>query len=508
MSTSLRHAPWWPVILGLAPLLSGLACTTDPPAPAASRCGAFDEPPCACADVRRRPSGACCPTWTAPNAAGECIFRRWALPASSDALGPAGTILGQVRLDSNGAGLASWGAPDASGNPALEIGEELSPGLWVSRRPAAALSGRTAASSVAVGLDGTAMIVWLEALSDAGVFVSERNAQGLWSDPKPGSSLSFPSGAVEPFIAASPSGEWLVTWCQLTTTGWGTSIARRRSFDAPWERPAAQDDVLSPPILFSNSPLIAMDARGNALITWYQSNKGPLMTYLSERRGGGGAFTHPGEGDFLSPPGAPVASGKPANPMPALGPRGEAAVVWSQEDGVGQTSVYLATREPEGAWKKPAGLDDTFSRHAGVTRGAELAFGPGGELYVVWSQREKEGEAVYAARRAPDGHWIDPGKSPVRLSSPGALGYTPALAVGPDGGVLVAWMETIGTRSRVFARRTGADRRGWTAIEPLSDDALGNAGGPSPSVGRADRALVGWTQGPSTQTRVYFASIE
>ena len=494
-----------PFAFGLLPLLAAPGCDHDPaPAP---RCGALGEPPCSCADAHKRPSGVCCPTWTAPNPAGECLFQRWSLPSATDAVGLPGTILGQLFIDSNGAALASWGSPTPSGLSEMEIGEELSRGFWVSHPVSTALAGRTGSSYLAIGPDATAMFIWVEALLDEGIYVSERDSFGRWKDPVPGDSLSFPRGAVEPSIASSPSGEWLAVWSQFTTTGTGAALARRRSFADPWERPAAQDDVLSVPIFFVNAALIATDPHGDALIAWYQSNGGTLKTWVSERKGPGGAFTRPGMNDFLSPPEAPVASGKPDNPMPALGPRGEAAVVWSQEDGAGQTSVYLATREPGGPWQKPNGLGDTFSPHAGITRGAVLAFGPQGDLHVVWSQRDKGNEVVYAARRAPNGHWIDRGTSPVQLSSPGTLAYSPALAIGPEGGVVVAWMETIGTRSRVLARRTGSDRRTWTAIEPLSDDALGNAGGPVVAVGPGDRALCGWTQGPFDRTQVYFASL-
>ncbi|MFO0758198.1 MAG: hypothetical protein U0359_17005 [Byssovorax sp.] len=478
----------------------------DKQAPAA--CGSWGEPPCACAASRRRPTGLCCPTWTSPNNVGECVLRRWLRPSPDGALGAPGAILGQLLVDERGAGLLTLGIPTVDGQSQIEIGEERSPGHWVTRRPDAALSGRMTASFLAVGPASTAMLVWLEAVSDKGVYVSERDAHGAWKDPGSADSLAFPAGAVEPSIASSPAGEWLVTFCQATTTGWGTAIVRRRSWDSPWERPKAQDDVVSPNILFANAPLLALDARGDAMVTWYQSNTGPLMTYLSERRGTDGAFTHPGPNDFLSPPGAPVASGTPHNPMPAFGPHGEAAVVWSQEDGQGKTSLYLATRAADGPWKKPASLADAFSTTNGVTRGGKIAFGPAGELYVIWSQRVGERESVLFARRAPDGTWIDGGKSPVVISSPDALAYSPALAVGPDGGVATAWIETFGTKSRVVARRTGSDRRTFTAIEPLSDDALGNAGSPAIGIGPGDRALAGWTQGSIGKTRAYVAILE
>ena len=380
--------------------------------------------------------------------------------------------------------------------------------MWTTRDPGEALAVSDSAPAVAGGPDGAAMVTWVHA--GAGVVAAERDPWGRWTDPGPGEVRSFPASAVEPWVAAAPTGEWFHAWCQATRAGWGISIARRAASGAPWERPGGAEDVVSPPILFANQPQIAVNARGDALVAWYQSEGVPLMTYVSERRGPGGAFSRPGVHDHLSAPGAPVDSDPVANPKPALGPRGEAAVVWVQENGAGATPVYLATRDAAGAWTRPRDLADAFSPAAGVARNARAAFGPGGELYVVWMQGEKAGTfAVYGARRGPEGRWTVPGRVPVRLSSPGRLAYGPTLAAGPEGAVVAAWVEDWGSRDeRVAARRTGEDRAGWEAIEWLSGPGTAPAGPPVAAMGPGDRALVGWSAGALAGARVVFARVE
>src|SRR4051812_38671537 len=100
------------------------------------------------------------------------------------------------------------------------------------------------------------------------------------------------------------------------------------------------------------------------------------MVYASERATADGEFSRPGKDDFLSAAGAPVDSHPVANPRPALSESGEAAVVWTQEDGKGNTPVFLATRSNQGVWTRPIGLDDSFSPAVGTARCAQLAFGP------------------------------------------------------------------------------------------------------------------------------------
>jgi hypothetical protein len=341
--------------------------------------------------------------------------------------------------------------------------------------------------------------VWLRVLGEGSfVMTRDRDATGAWRDGA--LPLSLPPRAVEPAVAIN--GEQLVAWCQETAGKWGVAVARRAGPDAEWQAPS----IVSPDILFGNQPQLALNARGDALVTWYQSEGVPLMTYVSERKGPSGAFSRPAAAEHLSACCAPVSSDPIANPKAALGPQGEAAVVWVQEDGAGATPVYLATRDPTGPWLTPPDLSASFSRASGTARTARAAFGPGGELYVVWQQLEATGSVIYAARRTVSGRWVDTGRDPVRLS--GGLAYAPVLAVGSEGGVLAAWIEQDASGGeRVAVRRTGADRSSWEPVEWLSLLPGGQVSSVQVAMGPHDRALVGWVSGRA-DARVIFARME
>ena len=404
-----------------------------------------------------------------------------------------------LAVDGRGRAIAVWES-SRDGKSVVTVAEETSTGAWTTRDPGAALGGRDSAPSVAAGADGAAIVAWVHATDPSGVFVSEREASGEWRDPR----SPFAANAVEPCVASSASSEQLIAWCQQSAGTWGVAIADRMPGQA-WRRPAGADGVVSPSILFANQPRLALDARGDALVAWYQSEGVPLMTYVSERRGAEGSFSHPSTPEHLSAGGAPVTSDPFANPRPALGPHGEAAVVWVQDDGEGGTRVYLATRAALGAWTHPADLRDSFSLGSRVARGAQVAFGAAGELYVVWSERLGAEETVVAARRAPDGRWTDAGRAPAKLSR-GRLAYAPCIVAGPLGGVLATWVEEDGAATRrIVARRTGSDRP-WELPEQLSRETPADPGVPLATVGPGDRAVVAWTAGAAD--RVVFARIE
>lgn len=466
---------------------------------------------CDCPATRLRPSGECCPVWTTFDPAGQCRPRHWLLPGAEDALGDPGARDVAVAVDGLGLAVMAWQvAADSAIH--LQSADESSPGTWHLREPAAHLGLDSDFPTVVAGEDGAAVIAWRQGRGDPGaIFASQRDASGAWTDP-PGeaAALSFPPRAYQPRLAENRSGEWLMVWNQwMTTPHYGVAVARRASPRDGWEGPSSADDVLSQPVWYSNTPVVAMNDAGAALIAWYQSPGGALMAYVSERPGPGAAFSRPAITDFISAPGGAVDSDPVASVKPAIAADGSAAVVWTQENGKGATLVYLATRDAGGRWSKPASLDEAFSSPVGYARGVQLAFGPRGDLYLTWYQDQGDGNAVYAARRRPDGTWAEDGRHALKLSSVGAVGIFPRLAVGPEGGVVVVWNERVGSGpTRVAARRTGTAGEAWGAVEMLSLDTGEEAVFPAAAMGKGDRAVVGWVQGPIPSGRVFVARME
>ncbi len=455
-----------------------------------------------------------CPTWTAKDASDVCKERGWALSGAQEPMGPAGARAVSVAIDGRGKALLGWQV-DAPGLSGIAVAEEKAAGMFALRSPTiqvvtdpiVAHAGQT---HVAAGADGQAVVTWSQGGAEgaAYIFASTRDAVGHWTDPETtDDSFSFAPRAFQPFVTTSARGEWILAWNQWYDVNFGVALAERRPGEMGWTLPTQGDDVLSVPIFYSNAPRVALDSRGAGLVVWFQSTGGPLMVYASERATADGEFSRPTKEDFLSAAGAPVDSHPIANPRPALSEQGEAAVVWTQEDGTGALPVFLATRGKDGVWSRPTGLDDSFSPAVGTARCAQLAFGPGGELYVIWYQDQGQGDMVFAARRDASGQWLEDGKHPTRLSAKDATAYAPALAVGPRGGVVAVFVEEAKGQARIVARRAAAGDLPWGDEERLSP--AGQAvSDPAVEIGPDDRTVVAWTQGPFGQARVATARVE
>jgi hypothetical protein len=446
-----------------------------------------------------------CPTWSRAES-GACTERAWTLPKAGDAMGDAWAQDVLVTIDGRGRGLVGYAS-----TPGLEVLEESAPGVWSLHRAGGAVGGSLPTDLVA-GADGSAVFVWsVISGSSQTQYMSERDASGAWQEPQStADAFSFPPTGAQARLATNRGGEWLLTWDQWRAGAhFAVAVADRAGPGAPWKWPANADDVLSMPVFFSNAPVVALNDAGQALITWYQSLGGPLRAFVSERGGPGEPFVKATTESVLSADGAPVDSDPVAAVKPAIAADGSAAAAWAQENGKGATIVYLATRDAAGTWTKPSGLDDAFSLPSGYARGVQIAFGPGGDLYVVWYQDAGDGDAVYAARRRPDGTWAEDGRHPIRLSSAGATGLFPRIAIGPAGGVVVVWDEHVaGGPRRIAARRTGPAREPWGPVEILSPATGEDAVLPVVAVGPGDRAIAAWAQGPSAAQRVMVARIE
>lgn len=460
-----------------------------------------------CPDERRDAAGECCAAWSVPEG-GVCTKRPWALPDAASGVGEPGARWVGVAVSGTGEAIAAWVETTETTGRTV-VAEPAGEGFAL-RHPSEALAGRAVQMGLAAGPDGAALVAWKQQYpgEEARVFVSERAADGAWTDPTgEEEAFSFLPTAYEPRPAFFPNGDRLVVWNQWMSTGYGVSIAQKTA-SGEWQLPAEADDVLSPHYLFSNAPTPAVNERGDALISWYQSGGTSLFAWQSERFGYGGTFSKPGPDDYLSIPDTPVDSDPIANPKPALSRTGEGAVVWTQENGKGSVLVYLATRTAEGAWTRPASLEDALSPRLGHARGAKIAFAPAGDLFVVWYQDTGAGNRVLAAHRTPEGDWIEPGREPTLLSTPGAEATFPALAVGPEGGVIAVWSERREKGWVIAARRRGTEGAEWGPIERLSPPGAGTAAHPSVAIGGAGEfAIVGWTQGEELEGKAYFATV-
>jgi hypothetical protein len=332
---------------------------------------------------------------------------------------------------------------------------------------------------------------------------------GVWDHPAPGEALSLPPSGHEPMPLIAGWGEALIVWNQAMSTGYGVALSRRPPEEPAFVGPADAQDVLSPKINNSNSPQIAVGANGDAIVAWYQAptvEPGDLMVFVSERFRVDGEFSRPDRDAFISPRGSNADAHPLRNPVPAVGARGHAAVVWAQENGRGATPIYLATRDGRGTWTLPRTLGDAFSPATNSATCAQVHFGRDAELFVIWYQDLGAGDQVWTAHRTAAGEWDVPGMDPAVVSSPGFTANDPWMAVGPE--AVIVWSETDGTHWRIASRRRnpGADR--WSELDVLSPDHGLDAMSPVVAIGTTGRVVAAWLQGPFGREQIRFATME
>lgn len=455
-----------------------------------------------CAPARRLDSGACCPPWHYASESDGCLLRPWNRLTEEEGNGYDVAAV-SAAVTSDGRVALAWEQVTGPLQTDVRVAEERGDGGWHAIKPAHALQGQAQQCALAAGPDGSLAVAWRQqSAPGSAIMHAQRTADGSWSLPAVAEhSLSLRPDAYRPTVAFAGS-EVMV--------GWGQQGPNRVRATVAW--PGSEPVLLSPAMFFANDVLAATNGSGDAIISWYQSVGAALHVFVSERRRGGG-WTHPAADEHLSPA-HHAPEGKRGRYLgesrPAIAASGAAAVVWAQPDLQGDVRLMLATRSADGVWRKPREPGDTFSSGAGVVTQPSIAFTSSGDLYLVWRHVHGGEQAIYLAHRLADGRWLASGIDPQQLSAAGAEVIEPVLAVGADGGVIVAWSERRGKAPwSVTARRSSSHARGWererwspaARLSPPGGDALRLTA----AIGGADdRALVAWIQ----QRRVLYATVD
>lgn len=453
----------------------------------------------------------CCGTWLEEAPDGSCRARPW--PAEDRfSLSAAGADSFEVAVDGLGQALVSWRRRVSDDPFARSVLAEQTADGWKTH----ALGGADTGVGSRVTLATRGLEVWATwsqqrrtpgGDDESSVYLRRRAPNGAWMSDASGEQLSFAPRAFEPVPVLPSNGEGLIIWNQATPSGnYGVALAEQPLGEPGLLLPDSPEDVLSPPVFFSNSPQIAVGGNGDAVVTWYQATPPPdssepsppsdgLRLFVSERFRADGTFSRPAIEDWISPEGPPLASHEIRNPVVAVGDFGEALVFWSQEHPSGATGLFSASRDGFGEWTTPEDIDDTFGPLRDDAACIEVVFAPTGEAHVTWFDGPAGATTVYTARRSLEGRWDDPLTAPV--STDGRPAQDPRIAVGPAGEAVVVWSERgEDQRWRVMGRRRGPNASSWGTSVELSDPSEGDALGPAVAIGPDGTLAAAWGVGP------------
>jgi hypothetical protein len=225
---------------------------------------------------------------------------------------------------------------------------------------------------------------------------------------------------------------------------------------------------------------VAVGPNGDAAVVWGESENSGEGRIFATWSIGGGAFAEPVK---ISPPGD-----EGNNPQVAIDDEGNVTAVW--QNGLPlNTAVVQAAYKPAGGSFGPP--DDLSSPDASLL---DLAVDHQGGAVAVW--RSGAG-GIYAAYRAPGGSFSDED-----LVSSGGVG-APRVAMGPAGDAVAIWTENDGDDDRVTTafRAPGeefgpAQYRSADGSEAHGGDVAMNAGGD---------AIAAWARNTGAQYEIEVA---
>jgi hypothetical protein len=319
-----------------------------------------------------------------------------------------------------------------------------------------ASGGDALAPQVALAPDGTATVVWTR-WDGANFRVQERRISSGGTPAEATRTLSASGqNALDPQVDVATSGEATVVWKQFD--GAHYLVQERRV--APNGTAETATQRLSETGQDAVEPHLEVAGDGTATVVWARFDG--TSTIVQERR------VKPDK--TLTAIFNLSAAGRNAvQPQVALGPKGEATVVWDRFDG---TNWVIQRQRLTAAGALEGGAVNVSE--GGKSAEPQIAIDGGGKATVVWDRFDGSNFVVQARQLSPTGAAL---AAPVQLSAGGRDAADPQLAIAPDRRATVLWTRFNGSNWIVQRRDFAATGTLGSTTESLS--AAGrNAGDP------------------------------
>ncbi len=362
--------------------------------------------------------------------------------------------------------------------------------------------------------------LWLDNLAlcgmDARLPVADQCPSGGWQEPVGNSAQrtgisNTPGRSYDPSIAVSPIGRPYIAWADNSYDGFGEIYVRRWN-GVVWEpvgTGSAGSNGISktyraesslPAVAVSSAPQEGLPAERASIpyVAWQEKSADDVEIYVRRWAGSAGWVEVGGgsaSGGGVSNNGSPSFRATLAIDSTLL-----PAVAWA--DGSGANTEIYARRFNGSAWVD-MGAASAAGGGVSNTPGAAsddpaLARGPGGVLYLAWSDAASGNAEIYV-RKWTGSVWVDVGAGSASgggVSNTPDASFAPAIAVGADGQPVVAWEDRSGGDTEIYLKRFNGT--GWVALgASAGGGGLSNNEGaslePSLVVDAANRPVVAWT---------------
>ena len=276
------------------------------------------------------------------------------------------------------------------------------------------------------------------------------------------------TGAGDPHIAIDAKGNALAVWWQ--SDGTRTHIwANRYTPGTGWGTPEIIETETDGGAFLQ----IAMNANGNALAVWHDDGDIWSNHYTPGTGWGTAALVETDNSGIASLPQIAIDSG------------GNALAVWQVRDGA-REDLWSSRYTAGTGWGAPLLIETDNAGTVGVA-GAQIAIDANGNALAVWHQSDGTStNNVWYNRYSAGTGW-----GTAALIAGGAA--FPQIAFDANGNALAVWSQSDGTRYNIWSNRYTAGS-GWGTAMLIETDNAGSAIGAQIVIDASGNALAVWEQ--------------
>lgn len=344
----------------------------------------------------------------------------------------------QLGLDASGNAVVAWVQSDGTANTVYASRYAASGGAWTAPVALESLSTAAADPQVAVNAAGKAIVVWRQPASGTSTpnnLYASRFDGSAWSVPTllETNSADITGPAT---VALDAVGNASVAWLQDATAN--VYLARYTAASNTWSTPSFT--AIETGSTAASNVQIAFDEEGNGQVIYIQGGNLVARSYSAATNSWGTAKT------------LENATYAVVSAQLSVNARGDALVTWVQSNGTAN-NVY-ARRSIAGTWLNNAANADTgdlIETLGAAAANASGAIADNGDAVVLWRQPAATGavNSVYASRFMA-GAWQ---AAELVESGTGDVTQGPAVAIDAAGGVQALWQQSDGTALSIHGAR-------------------------------------------------------
>jgi hypothetical protein len=334
---------------------------------------------------------------------------------------------------------------------------------------------------VAVDGQGSALAVWVQG-TDSGAFrpFTSRSTPHLGWEPARELDTVHPGDVQRPAVAVNEAGFGVAVW-ELHEGGRVDLYVTEYTPGSGWSAPHPLETRAEP----VSTPRVEVDAQGNALVVWRQSDGTAESVWAARLVKDGG---------WSAPLLLELEAGAATVPALALESSGRALAAWLQPDAAGTMRVRASRFVPGSGWTSP---EQAAAFGAGPSVSAALS--ADGSAFILFREASPEGgfSSLHATRFVPGAGWS---ATTTKLGTAPPASEEPSLALDRWGRAMAAWTTLSSSTSRMFLARFSLED-GWRPVS-LTE---GEARQPSVAADGQGNFHVLWVETVFTQARVYRA---